>query len=74
MNEEIPWTMNLRDWLAGHALTGLLTQHESSEAESGLRDLNPCHDIRNGQQRDYLAQTAYRLADAMLAARGVKTK
>ncbi len=44
--------MNLRDWFAGQALAGILSNPESSE----------CHIAAT-------AETAYRLADAMLKER-----
>lgn len=55
-NDREPWNhgMSLRDWFAGHAMSGLLAN--------------------KGDPDDYLtmaARDAYRVADAMLAARKV---
>jgi len=49
--------MTLRDWFAGQALAGML----ASEGDEG------------GYQPDVAADRAYRVADAMLAARLAKT-
>jgi hypothetical protein len=53
--------MTLRDHFASQALNGLLA---SSEANSSVWANNP---LLNGH--DHLSKTAYRLADAMIAAR-----
>lgn len=53
--------MSLRDWFAGQALTGLLAEPQAEDGEPGL-----------GLGRNYAAnaaKAAYRMADAMLAAR-----
>lgn len=53
--------MSLRDWFAGQALAGLLAEPQPEDGEPEL-----------GLGRDYaanVAAAAYRLSDAMLAAR-----
>ena len=60
-NEIMEGGMDLRDWFAAAALTGLLA---SEEAES-RRKLNHEHET-------HLAAEAYTLADAMMRQRGGK--
>lgn len=52
--------MTLRDWFAGQALTGLVSGHLAA---------SPDHNI-GSEDGPHLATESYRIADAMLSARG----
>ena len=57
--------MTLRDWFAGQALSGFLGTEACIEGTNYLR--------RAGENPEQcVAETAYRIADALLAARGDK--
>lgn len=72
--------MTLRDWFAGQALVGLLTQSITPETRQGgmvEETPEPAYpggyidpDFVDGETTWYLARDAYTIADAMLAARG----
>lgn len=57
--------MALRDWFAGQAVGGILANSEN--AVSGAEPTNSA--LSNPGFPQWLAMTAYRVADAMLAAR-----
>jgi hypothetical protein len=65
--------MSLRDWFAGQALTGFLTQTVSEECESGARDLVARWPCRSNTEQHTLARLVYSMADAMLATREARS-
>jgi hypothetical protein len=58
--------MELRDYFAGQALVGLITQTIIAEAAQAAMKSAEMHDI---SVHDVIARSAYTYADAMLAAR-----
>ena len=76
--------MSLRDWFAGQALAGIIerdTKHgeeelfrdcpeESMRSENGDLEMSPrVHVSTDADSYEVVAQAAYAIADAMLAAR-----
>ena len=57
-NSEIAWGMSLRDWFAGHALTGMMAAFGQGAKNGGPARFHEAN-----------CDTAYDIADAMLRAR-----
>lgn len=55
--------MDIRTWLSGMAMQGLLGQHCSMETESGARDFEA---VYTNIDTNRLIQRAFKLADAMI--------
>lgn len=62
--------MSLRDWFAGQALPGILTQEVN---DSRARARKECSKESGILVRDAVAAMAYEYADAMIAAREAKS-
>jgi hypothetical protein len=62
--------MSLRDWFASQSLAGILATHVSTATESGGHGIRHQWDIRTREDCCIVAEGAYRIADAMLKARG----
>lgn len=59
--------MSLRDWFTGMALQGLTAA--TFQTDQACKALNQAADEEGLSPHEFLAQTAFRLADAMLKAR-----
>lgn len=55
--------MTLRDWFAGHAMQGMLLCEPPNPVPKGCENMTIA---------EYIAQRAYKMADAMLKAREAK--
>jgi len=64
----IQFGMTLRDWFAGHSLTGLI----SMQANPSVGTKTPVPEFYLARDRDAFAKVAYDIADAMLAARNAQ--